>query len=90
MTILTPVHDIQEGKHLQKTYWRKDQNQTGKKFLPFVLDMWWNCQLLPESTVRPGQRVYTGAIAEFKFAGTFYEAEVLKVSGECSYTLLDL
>ena len=54
----------------------------------------WICaetvSVLPETTVRPGQKVYTGAIAEFKFAGTFYEAEVLKVSGECSHTLLDL
>lgn len=58
----------------------------GKQAKNFCL-LCWICDetvsVLPESTVHPGQRVYTGAIAEFKFTGTFYEAEVLKVSGEC-------
>lgn len=35
-----------------------------------------------EDTVKKGMKVYPGAIAEFKWLGKFYEAEILKISSK--------
>ena len=39
----------------------------------------------PISSARKGTNVYTGVFADFKWAGKYYEAEVLKMSGERNY-----
>jgi len=36
----------------------------------------------PFSSSKKGTKVYTGVFGEFKWSGKFYEAEVLKISGE--------
>ena len=36
----------------------------------------------PFSSAKKGTKVYTGVFGEFKWSGKFYEAEVLKISGE--------
>ena len=72
-----------QGGNSRKTAGKKKGcNKNTKRFclLRWLCDE--TVSVLPVSTVRKGQNVYTSAIAEFKFAGTFYEAEVLKVSGE--------
>lgn len=38
--------------------------------------------VIPASTVKPGQEVYVEAVCEFKWLGRYFEAEVLKVSGQ--------
>lgn len=42
--------------------------------------------VLPITTTKAGQKVYPGSFGDFKWLVTFYEAEVLKVSGK----ILDL
>ena len=37
--------------------------------------------VLPGSSARPGQEVYAGAFGEFKWAGKYYDGEVLSTSG---------
>ena len=38
--------------------------------------------IMPFSSAKKGTKVYTGVFGEFKWSGKFYEAEVLKISGE--------
>lgn len=37
----------------------------------------------PSSSIKAGQTAFVGAFAEFKWAGKYYEGEVLEMSGEC-------
>ena len=39
------------------------------------------------SAIREGQTAYVGVFGDFKWAGKFYEGEVLQMSGE-SFTLI--
>lgn len=38
--------------------------------------------VMPCSSIRSGQKCYSGAVGEFKWQSRFYEAEVLKISGD--------
>ena len=38
----------------------------------------------PISAAKSGEKVYAGVFGDFKWAGKYYEAEVLKISGEYS------
>lgn len=59
---------------------------SGKKSVgKFCLLRWLNDEQVSvelSSTIRQGQKCYVGAIGEFKWQGKFYEAEVLKTSGD--------
>ena len=46
--------------------------------------------VLPATAIRPGEKVYIGAFSSFKWAGKFYDGEVLGVSGECIAFALDV
>ena len=39
----------------------------------------------PISSARKGTNVYTGVFTDFKWAGKYCEAEVLKITGERNY-----
>ena len=55
----------------------------------FVLLRWLldeKISIEPISSARKGTNVYTGVFGDFKWAGKYYEAEVLKMSGERTYT----
>ncbi len=38
--------------------------------------------VMSATSLRAGQKMYTGAFADFKWAGKYFEGEVLAVSGE--------
>lgn len=59
----------------------------------FILVRWLeeeSLSVIPASTARQGQKVYVGVFGDFKWAGKFYEGEVLSLSGKfifiASYT----
>ena len=50
--------------------------------------------VVSSSSIHPGQKCYVGAIGEFKWQSRYYEAEILKISGniwgvESSYVIFD-
>lgn len=56
----------------------------------FVLVRWVGeetVSVIKGNSVRSGEDVYVGAFTNFKWAGKFYEAEVLKISGTPAYTM---
>ena len=41
-----------------------------------------NLSVVPDTAARKGQKVFVGAFGDFKWAGKYYEGEVLGVSGK--------
>ena len=63
---------------------KRSQSGKGPSEKKFCLVRWLEeetVSVLPIKSAKDGQKVYQGAYANFKWLGKFYEAEVLKVSG---------
>ena len=92
---LAPIHTREDTKKIRVCFFfsslklltmkkassGRSKNKNGK----FCLLRWLGddeqVSVVLSSSIRPGQKCYTGAHGEFKWQAKYYEAEVLKMSG---------